>query len=363
MAGTDSQRTPGRELVLAAVDNAESSDRLMKAAVERSFQPNLISGKSRDWLAKQTTPLLSRVRPHQVSHNVLRRIERSRLSVRKSISFTAQMHQMSEARHLGVLRPSWKLDVKNNAYHFVDLLGVRRPKSDKETYKWADTPKSFPSVIKATRATGSRGCYLLYGPDHIVHARDSQVFSDIGAMEAHAQELMGSQRNPLPDRWMVEELVLEDSAKGLPARDLKFYVFYGEVALIQESRRDSGLKVAFWNPDGSKTVTGRYEDVPLDGLGFTRSDVETVSEVSRAIPYPFMRIDMLKGENELVLGEFTPRAGSFDQFNDEWDRRLGEAWVRAESRLLEDLLRGKQFDAYLNSTGLLEGINPVNSAE
>lgn len=354
MAGTGSQRTPGRELVLAAIANAETSNRLLKAAVDRSFQPSLISGKTPQWVASQTKSLLATVSPHHVSHNVLRRIERNRLSVRKSVSFTAQMHQMSEARHLGVLRPSWKLDTKNNAYSFVDLLGVRRPKSDKSVYKLKNTPRFFPSVIKANRATGSRGCYLLYAPDRIVHAKDSEEFADIGAMEAHAESLMRSPRNPLPDRWMVEELILENHNEKIPARDLKFYVFYGEVALIQESRRDSGLKVAFWNPDGSTTVTGRYEDVPLeDGLGFKTADVEIVSEISRAIPHPFMRIDMLKGEDDLVLGEFTPRAGSFDQFNDEWDRRLGEAWVRAESRLLEDLLRGKRFDAFLNSTGLL----------
>jgi hypothetical protein len=51
------------------------------------------------------------------------------------------------------------------------------------------------------------------------------------------------------------------------------------------------------------------------------------------MPHPFMRIDTLLGEDDLVFGEFTPRPGQFHRFNAEW-------------RLREDLLEGKRFDAY-----------------
>ena len=346
-------RTPARELVLSAIANAKLADRMMKAAVERTFQPNLISGKSAEQIARQAQSLLADVSPHHVSHNVLRRIERAKLSVNRSISFTTQMHEMSEARNLGVLRPSWKLDAKNAAYHFVDAIGARRPWSDKHTYKWADAPREYPSVIKATRGTGSRGVYLLYSPDRIVHAKDGKELGGVAQMDAHAHKLMSSQR-PIPDRWMVEELILEDSQRQLPARDLKFYVFYGEVMLVQESRRDEGLQVAFWDADGSPTTTGRYEDVPLDGVGFTAEEAELVADISRSIPHQFMRIDMLKSEDGLVVGEFTPRPGSFDLFTREWDRKLGEAWLRAESRLYRDMLEGKSFKPFLDATQLLD---------
>lgn len=350
----DKQIKPGRELVLAAIENAHTSDRLLKAAVERTFQPDLIKGKSPGALRRLSATLLDTVSPQHISHNVLRRIERNRLSVRRSISFKAKVHEMSEARNLGVLRPTWKLDAKNAAYSFVDAVGARRPKSDAKTYAFADLPIEFPSVIKATRSTGSRGCYLLMSPEKILHVRDNAQFSSIDEFKKHASKLMTTNTRPLPDKWMHEELILEDQAKGTPARNLKFYAFYGEIMLMQESRRDEGLEVTFWDAERHPTITGRYEDLNFNGVGFTPEDAEVVAKLSRAIPYPFVRIDMLNGQQERVLGEFTPRPGNFDQFNDEWDRKLGEAWVRAESRLMEDLLRGKQFSEFLTSTDLLE---------
>src|SRR5699024_11140905 len=106
----DRQRPPGRELVLASIANAQTSDRLMRAAVERTFHPNLIAGMDPEALARRTESLRAEATPHHISHRVLRRIERNRLSIRRSISFRAKVHEMSEARYLdGVLRPTWRL--------------------------------------------------------------------------------------------------------------------------------------------------------------------------------------------------------------------------------------------------------------
>lgn len=59
-----------------------------------------------------------------------------------------------------------------------------------------------------------------------------------------------------------------------------------------------------------------------------------------------MRIDFLKSKNGMVFGEFTPRPGGYEQFNDEIDRWLGEYFLKAEGRLVIDLLNGKNFDYY-----------------
>jgi hypothetical protein len=64
---------------------------------------------------------------------------------------------------------------------------------------------------------------------------------------------------------------------------------------------------------------------------------------------------MLRGEDGLVLGEFTPRPGKYEDFTPAWDRSMGEAWVRADSRLTEDLLGGKGFAAFVQSTGAVQG--------
>ena len=74
--------------------------------------------------------------------------------------------------------------------------------------------------------------------------------------------------------------------------------------------------------------------------------MEIVVRTSLQIPTPFVRIDMLKGRDGLVFGEFQFITGNFEAYNDEYDRKLGEAYRIAEQKIIEDLLRGKTFEAF-----------------
>lgn len=338
----------------AAIEISDSAQDLLSARLATKLSPRMASQATRQYFQEEVQPLLDAANPFHITHNVLRRIERKGLSVRKGLSFRVNMMEMSEARKLGVLRPSWALDEKTKAYALLDSLKLRRPESDSRAYRFSEITPNFPKVIKATRATGARGCYLAYGPQRIVHVRDNEEFSSWDELSAHAQSLMApNSGNALPDSWMVEELVLENSKEGIAARDLKFYCFYGETVFVRESIRGQNPKVRFYGPDNQPIDTGREEDLDHPPLGVTPEQLDLVHSISTEIPYPFMRIDMLNGEKGLVFGEFTPRPGNFDQFSAAWDRRMGEEWARAESRILRDLLRGKSFEPYLSSTGLL----------
>lgn len=340
----------------AATNISFHSDSLMRETLNRKLSMRALRKADADYYRDQVDPLLDQASPHHVPHTVLRRIERQGLSVRRGLSFSAEMIKMSEARSLGVLRPSWALDAKNSAYALLDNLGVRRPDSDAKTYRFDEILETkSPGVVKATRSTGSRGCYLIFSENKIIHARDNIVFNSIEAFHTHARRLMSGEISgrKLPDSWMTEELILEDKDKLTPARDFKFYCFYGEIVLMQESRRLPSLEVAFWNEENETTTTGRYEDSSFEGVGIQPGHMEIVRAISEAIPHPFMRIDMLHGNDGLVFGEFTPRPGDFDEFNGYWDRLMGEAWTRAESRLLKDVLSGKKFDHYLDATQLV----------
>lgn len=338
----------------AAIEISSSSEELLTARLATKLSPKMAKEATRRYLQEEVQPILDATTPFHITHNVLRRIERKGLSVRRGLSFRANMMEMSEARKLDVLRPAWVLDAKNSAYSLLDEIGARRPKSDRRAYTWSEIKPEFPSVIKATKSTGARGCYLLFNESKIVHVKDHKILKSLDELNMHAAGLMDpSQGRVLPDDWMVEELVLEDSRKGTAARNLKFYCFYGETIFIQESRREPDLEVCFYTPDNEPVRTGRYEDLVYEGVGVTQEHVKEVARISKQIPHPFMRIDMLNGEDGLVFGEFTPRPGNFDELNAYWDRRLGEEWARAESRILADLLSGKKFDAYLNSTNLL----------
>lgn len=345
-----------RELLRAAVESSKAADRLLRAALNHAFPAHGAAGEDIERLARETAALRAQVSPHHLTFPVQRRLETRKLGTARSISFRTKIQEKSGARQMdGIFHPSWRLDIKNHAYDFVDAIGVRRPLSDKKRYSFEDAPKDAPGVLKATRSTGSRGCYLLYSHDHIEHVLDGQTFDSLESMAQHAQELMSHPTRPMRNNWMWEELILEDVVAHRPARDLKFYAFYGEVVIMRESARvDGELKVAFWDADSVRQEMGHKQHYDFDSVGFTPEEAALVSQISLQIPHPFLRIDMLKGEEGLVLGEFTPRPGFFDAFNDKWDRILGEAWVRAESRLMVDLLRGKSFQPFLESTGALE---------
>ncbi|WP_317492664.1 ATP-grasp fold amidoligase family protein [Haloechinothrix sp. LS1_15] len=333
----------------------ESVDALITDELSRWVKPRALRDNG-DEYRRQVEALLDAAEPGHLTHPMVRCLERNDLSLRSGLSFRALMVAQSEARRAGTFRAGWLLDNKTNAYAFVDELGVRRPKTDRAVHRIGELEPVSPVVIKPVRSTGSRGTYLVFGLDSIRHLRDGTEFSSWQQMLEHARELMSPAAtvNPLTDRWMVEEMILEDTAAQRPARDVKFYTFYGEILLISESRRmpDGSQEVRFWDSHGEPTFTGSERHHFFAGAdGVPKHEHELVREISTEIPAPFMRIDMLRGEDGLVFGEFTPRPGNFEQLNSTWDRAFGEAWVRAEGNIIADVLGGKSFVTFAKATG------------
>lgn len=291
-----------------------------------------------------------------VTHNFLRRLERRKLRVEQAISFRDIMIENSSKRRLGCAEYAWLLDKKINAYRFADRIGLRRPKNSLKKYKLSEIEEqNGPIVIKPVHATGSRGVYLVFNKSTIFSARRGLYFKSwsefvtdasnkVRLAKAGKDPLLGSLRK---DEWMLEELVLSPKNDFYPPNDLKFYVFYGEVLIVLEYNRAKPKEYCFWNADMKIVETGKYKGMPVfEGSGFSKKDLDLVSAVSLQIPAPFIRLDMLRGRDGLVLGEVTPRPGNFQLFNKEYDRKLGEAYRRAESRILRDLLSGKKFEAF-----------------
>lgn len=289
-----------------------------------------------------------------LTHHMLRRLERHKVRVGRGLSFQRYMVEDSEIRKMRLKSLSWALNRKSVATRFADELGVRRPRSSSGYCRFDELEWQVPGVLKARSSTGSRGCYLMFAEDDIVHVRDGKRFPSREAMENHARRLMDpANRRRLPDSWIVEELILEDPLAKIPARDLKFYSFYGEIQFVLEVIRDGNDSVySFKTPEGEAIRPGDWDYRYFDGEGADAQSFELAAQISREIPHPYMRIDMLRGQDEVVFGEFTPRPGGFHQFSPKWDRRLGEAWARANDRLQEDLLRGKTFEAFLKATNV-----------
>lgn len=112
-----------------------------------------------------------------------------------------------------------------------------------------------------------------------------------------------------------------DAAAGIAAR-----AEAPRARLVEEARRAQGEA---WALLRDATAAGRPE---------------LAEAVSRALPAPFLRIDFLRAaDGRLVFCEFTPRPGRFSLIRPEFDRSFGAPFLRAEARLLADLLAGRHF--------------------
>lgn len=321
----------------------DSSDALIKREITRSLPLGRLTAAQK----RVANQVLELAEYKDLSHSQLARIRRNKLATPRALSFAQILVMEWESTRLGTAIPGRELDNKRTGYAFADLIGARRPSADESAKPMLELEFETPRVVKPASATGARGVFVGFSPNRFVHLRDQTEFENWESVKQYAAHLMSNEKRPLIDNWFSEELILESD--DVAARDVKFYAFYGKVAMALEYVRYPVHKARFWDRDGAPVETG-ISYPSMEGLGITKKDVETVEAISREIPRPYMRIDMLRGHDELVLGEFTPRPGGFEGFNAEWDRRFGEEWIHAEKRLIADLLDGKRFSAFREAT-------------
>lgn len=231
---------------------------------------------------------------------------------------------------------------KREGYRLAKQLGVKTPTYDSTPSPLEKLEFRPDTVVKPPRGEGSAGVYLIRDESHITSVVNGQVFSGYDELRQRMQENVESLRT-VQDAWLTEEMIYEDTATKTPARDLKFYTFYGEAPLVLEVVRSPFKGFTWWDADGNKTTTGKYKNLDFEGIGFTQEAYDAAIEISKAIPAPFIRVDFLNGEDGPVLGEFTGHPGKYEQFNRLTDRVLGKHFLEAESRLFRDLLAGKKF--------------------
>ena len=269
------------------------------------------------------------------------------ISLREASSFKANLAARARRRQMHAMLPEWILDNKLIAYQFIDTLEVKRPFVSDEVYSIETLPEKENVVIKPAHGAGSRGVYLLFNSANILNVKtSSHLHSWTELTESMKQDLASHAVEK--DKWIIEELLVEDEENAVPARDYKFYCFYGKVGLILEVQRFPEVTYCWWTADGKRISTGKYEHDLYKGEPVTQADIELVSKISSEIPTPFIRIDFLNTKDGLVFGEFTPKPGNYDEIDAKTDEWLGEYFLDAENRLLHDLLHGKEFRQFKN---------------
>lgn len=241
--------------------------------------------------------------------------------------------------------PDWLLNHKTKAYEFIDRLGFPRPRLISSGVPLNELSLRDAIVIKPFNGAGSRGVYLVFQKDNIYKVKTNERITSWEALLANMKEELATGAVK-ENRWIAEELIVEDGDANTPARDLKFYCFYGRVELVLEIVRFPHTTYCFWNRDQTRAATGAYSDRHFDGMGFSESMLAMAETISLHIPSPFLRIDFHNTGSKLVFCEFTPRPGGAWLYSKKVDEQLGDAYLAAEGRLLKDLLAGKRFDAF-----------------
>lgn len=269
-------------------------------------------------------------------------------------AFFRKMVERRRMKQLGPV-PERRLGLtKGSDLAFARAAGVRVP-----TTLWTGKLTEIPAelrrgtFLKPTQSSGAKGAFYLF--------EDGSMFSVFATRQVERwDDLVSACRQQVRPgvademTWEIQELVAEGPSS--PARDMKFFAFYGEIGLIQEVVRYPRKQYEFFDPDGRIAPCGRdrsYEtpfldpaDTITDKGGLSEEKIETARRLSLEIPTPFMRIDFLNGEKELVFCEFSASPGMSHTFNRRYDRILGRMYNAASVRLTNDLLAGKTFDAY-----------------
>lgn len=291
------------------------------------------SGKQRVSSLKRISSLLHL---DEMTEQAARLFSQSNVPLYDGASFKRSLLQCTRRRQLSRYSPSWELNNQRKAYDFVDNLGVRRPSIYQEKTRLERLDVRPGMVLKPENGSSSQGVYILGEKEVSYEVKTGKYFYSHSELFGKIKTIL-KEKTVKKDSWFLEEFI-GDFQEGVcrPARDLKFYCFFGEVGFVLEVDRSESARYCDWLPDGTQANTGLPNN-RFVGDGFSSSEVGMAAHVSRHIHSPFMRIDFLKWGDELVFGEFTPRPGQFHSFNKEFDRYLGELYLNAEARLLEHL--------------------------
>lgn len=273
--------------------------------------------------------------PHQVRSAYFR--SRLQPQLKTCVSFRSLMSMRTVRRDIGGINQEWLLNDKVTGTEFARSAGIACPLRH-GVFSREAIPDLDEIVIKPVKGTKSRGVFI-HHDKRFIELKSGAVLDSRAVLEERMRVF------PAAD-WLIEEFLPDVQLGGAPARDLKFYCFYGRVFMAMEVLRYPDYQCCWWSRAGCQIETGYLGEFRFNGLGFDSAELAAVEHLSAQIPAPFMRIDMLKSSRGTLFGEFTPRPGEYDKFNAATDYELGKEFLLAESRLVETLLSGERFELF-----------------
>lgn len=153
----------------------------------------------------------------------------------------------------------------------------------------------------------------------------------------------------------AEELLTPNNMNCSLPDDIKVYAAYGTILQIMLRRMPihadtSAAQYRYISREGEDlgriTPSRRVAaDIPLPThLEEVRKAAE---RLSRAVPLPFVRVDLYDLQDGIVFGELTATPGGMQRFTPEHSKWMAQEWERAEARLQADLANGRPYRTLL----------------
>jgi hypothetical protein len=244
------------------------------------------------------------------------------------------------------LTPEWFVNVKRNGHLIAAALGARVPRTYCTGIASSSIEIRDSTVVKPVAGANAVGVYLVQDQNTIFDGESGDVFAGETELRRRIAAQLASGKVKI-DSWRIEELIR--GRQSFTPVDVKFYCFYGRVAMVYEVQRLPERRFNWYDINGNLIRSGRYENLEFEGEGFRSEDVALAARISAEIPTPFLRIDFMRAENgDLVFCEFSPHPGNFEEYHAHIDLMLGRQFTRAEARLRDDLLMGKSFARFLD---------------
>jgi len=132
----------------------------------------------------------------------------------------------------------------------------------------------------------------------------------------------------------ADPILLAEEHLGVPGdvpEDFKFFVFDGELALVQyDAARFTGHLTRFYSPDW-EPLDGRAIALPLAPIAPRPPCFDEMVRIAKRIgrPFDFIRVDLYNVNGRIYLGELTPyHCGGLEAFDPvKFDRDLGARWT------------------------------------
>lgn len=248
--------------------------------------------------------------------------------------------------------PLWQMPFKLRNYSLAQSHGVGVP----EVYQVWEHPEDInlsslttdKMVLKSDGGHSGHGVFILQRTAQGWETLDGGIAFQGNTPSAEILERFSHWHGP----YFAEELLEGTSDSAIP-EDIKVYTAYGEVLqiLLMQAGGEGSMD--------RRSYTRRYLGADGEDLGKvaemgtwnpeipTPENIDHITEtarhLSRAVGMPFVRVDLYQTPRGLILGELTPTPGGRQRYRGEHDAYMGLEWVKAQSRLEQDLAAGRPY--------------------